>query len=187
MLWLLGTFTVANYVFPRWACSPRCWSSSTWRRIGRTRMTMESAMAGLSTASSLGGMTGGVLISAWGGLKRQRVFGVLGGIMGVAGSVWRCWVFQTAVLAGGCSLFFVTAFVFRSPTPTRRPSGRRITPRELQGRVFAVRRVIAQFAGPFSTALAGVLGGLFNPGYVLAGMNIALVVFVSSSSLTLFC
>ena len=54
------------------------------------------------------------------------------------------------------------------------------TPHELQGRVFAVRRVIAQFTWPLSTALAGLLGGLFNPGLVLAGMNIlmaALLVF----------
>ena len=39
---------------------------------------------------------------------------------------------------------------------------------DMQGRVFAVRRVIAQFAAPVSTALAGLIGGLFDPGLVIA-------------------
>jgi hypothetical protein len=52
------------------------------------------------------------------------------------------------------------------------------TPRELQGRVFAVRRLIAQCSWPLSTALAGLIGGLFNPGTVIA---------VLGGILTLFC
>jgi hypothetical protein len=51
------------------------------------------------------------------------------------------------------------------------------TPRELQGRVFAVRRLIAQISWPLSTALAGVFGGLFNPGAVIAVLGGILVVF----------
>jgi predicted branched-subunit amino acid permease len=51
------------------------------------------------------------------------------------------------------------------------------TPRELQGQVFAVRRLIAQFTWPFSTALAGLLGGLFNPGAVVAVLGEFLTVF----------
>jgi hypothetical protein len=51
------------------------------------------------------------------------------------------------------------------------------TPRELQGRVFSVRRVIAQFTWPLSTALAGVAGGLFNPGLVMAVLGGVLVLF----------
>jgi hypothetical protein len=52
------------------------------------------------------------------------------------------------------------------------------TPRELQGRVFAVRRVIAQFTNPIGTALAGIAGGIFNPGLVVA---------VTGALLALFC
>jgi Na+/proline symporter len=51
------------------------------------------------------------------------------------------------------------------------------TPRELQGRVFSVRRVIAQFTWPLSTALAGLAGGLFNPGVVIAALGGFLVLF----------
>jgi hypothetical protein len=51
------------------------------------------------------------------------------------------------------------------------------TPRELQGRVFSVRRLIAQCTWPLSTALAGLAGGLFNPGAVVAVLGAILVVF----------
>ena len=49
------------------------------------------------------------------------------------------------------------------------------TPRELQGRVFAVRRLIAQFTWPLSTALAGVVAGRYNPGMVIATLSAMLV------------
>ena len=51
------------------------------------------------------------------------------------------------------------------------------TPREMQGRVFAVRRVIAQCSLPLSTGAAGALAGLFDPGLVLValGLTLALV------------
>jgi hypothetical protein len=51
------------------------------------------------------------------------------------------------------------------------------TPRELQGRVFSVRRLIAQFTWPLSTALAGWAGGVFNPGAVIAVLSAFLVLF----------
>ena len=51
------------------------------------------------------------------------------------------------------------------------------TPRELQGRVFAVRRLIAQFTWPLSVALAGWLGGRFDPGMIIAVLGAVLVVF----------
>ncbi len=51
------------------------------------------------------------------------------------------------------------------------------TPRELQGRVFSVRRLIAQFTWPLGTALAGWAGGLFDPGLIVAILGILLAVF----------
>ncbi|MES4787386.1 MAG: MFS transporter, partial [Nitrospiraceae bacterium] len=39
--------------------------------------TFETALALLGTTMGLGGLAGGVLISAWGGLKRKRVYGVV--------------------------------------------------------------------------------------------------------------
>jgi hypothetical protein len=43
--------------------------------------------------------------------------------------------------------------------------------------VFSVRRLIAQFTWPLSTALAGWAGGLFNPGMVLAVLGGCLALF----------
>jgi hypothetical protein len=51
------------------------------------------------------------------------------------------------------------------------------TPHELQGRVFAVRRLIAQCTWPLSTALAGWAAGAFNPGMVMAVLAAILVLF----------
>ena len=52
------------------------------------------------------------------------------------------------------------------------------TPRELQGRVFSIRRLIAWTILPISTATAGALAGVLDPGYVLASLG---------SIWTLFC
>ncbi len=52
-------------------------------------------------------------------------------------------------------------------------------PRELQGRVFSVRRVIAQFSAPLGVLLAGFTGAVFNPGWVLAALGIFVVVFAT--------
>ncbi len=53
-------------------------------------------------------------------------------------------------------------------------------PRELQGRVFAVRRLVAQFTFPLGTAVAGALGGAINPGVAIAALGAALLVFATA-------
>jgi len=51
------------------------------------------------------------------------------------------------------------------------------TPREMQGRVFSVRRLIAQFTAPLGVALAGWVGGRYDPGLVIAISGVVLLVF----------
>jgi len=51
------------------------------------------------------------------------------------------------------------------------------TPRELQGRVFSIRRLIAWTILPASTAVGGTLAGLFNPGYILAILGVIYALF----------
>jgi hypothetical protein len=53
------------------------------------------------------------------------------------------------------------------------------TPREMQGRVFSVRRLIAQFTSPMGVALAGWVGGQFDPGLVIATSGVLLLAFSS--------
>ncbi|HEY3291423.1 MAG TPA: MFS transporter, partial [Anaerolineae bacterium] len=76
-LWLLGTFTVANFVGGAQILTPliiKFQLAADWTARG---FGFETALAMLTTAASVGGLLGGVFITAWGGLKRLRVFGVL--------------------------------------------------------------------------------------------------------------
>ena len=177
LLWLLGTFTVANFVGgPLDVMMPLVVKfnlAPDWSAHG---FAFETAFALIGTVGSIGGVAGGLLISAWGGLKKRRVYGVVvalifeGLVMIVLG--WSPWLYLTAMMA----------LVGHGMIPIMNAHSQAIwqtqTPRELQGRVFAVRRLIAQCSWPLSTALAGLIGGLFNPGTVIA---------VLGGILTLFC
>jgi MFS transporter, DHA3 family, macrolide efflux protein len=176
LLWLLGTFTVANFVSsPIGIFMPLVVKfnlAPDWLSRG---FTFETAFALLGTVGGIGGVAGGVLISAWGGLKKRRVYGVVVAL-----------IFQGLVMIvlGRSSWLYLTvamAFCAHLMLPIMNAHSQAIwqtqTPRELQGRVFAVRRLIAQCSWPLSTALAGVIGGLFNPGAVLAVLGGILTVF----------
>ena len=51
------------------------------------------------------------------------------------------------------------------------------TPRELQGRVFSIRRLIAWTILPISTAAGGALAGILDAGYVLASLGLIWAMF----------
>ena len=176
LLWLLGTFAVANFVDgPMAVFEPLLVKfnfSADWIARG---FSFETALAFLVTVGGVGGMVGGVLVSTWGGLKTRRVYGVLvplilGGIVQV-------------LLGLSSSLYFASAMVFIAygMIPLMNSHSQTIwqtqTPPELQGRVFAVRRLIAQFTWPLSAALAGWAGGLFDPGMVVVVLGAILTVF----------
>lgn len=57
------------------------------------------------------------------------------------------------------------------------------TPRELQGRVFSIRRLIAWTILPVSTAVGGTLAGLLDPGYVLAVLGLIYALFSAAQLL----
>src|SRR5690348_2115795 len=161
LLWLLGTFTLANFVggtgsvitplFVKFNLAP------DWTARG---FGYEAALALIGTLSGIGGVTGGVLVSTWGGLKRARVYGILIPMLlaGIADIVF-----------GLTSLLFVAAaaaFAFSVMGPVLNVHSQTIwqtqTPRELQGRVFAVRRLIAQCTLPVGTLSAGSVAGSFR-------------------------
>jgi DHA3 family macrolide efflux protein-like MFS transporter len=176
LLWLLGTFTVANFAAgPMGVFMPLLVKfnlAADWAQRG---FSFETALALLSSAGSIGGVLGGLFISAWGGLKNRRVYGVVITLIlsGLA----------QAVLGLSPLLFLTAAMAFTTEgmIPIMNSHSQTIwqtqTPRELQGRVFAVRRLIAQFTWPLSTALAGWAGGRFDPGVVLAVLGVILAVF----------
>lgn len=108
----------------------------------------------VQTAGAIGGVIGGVAMSAWGGFKRQ-VHGVLIGwimtgigmaIMGFTGGL-PVWV--TGVVVGA----LVGSLVNSSNQSIWQA---KVAP-DLQGRVFSARRLIAWFTNPISPIIAGTL------------------------------
>lgn len=125
-------------------------------------------LGSVQSVGALGGVLGGIAMSSWGGPKR-RVHGVLGGmaIEGILGSVLmgvgQGLVFWAA--AAFCAAFFI---------PIINGSNQAIwqakVPPEIQGRVFAARRLIAQITIPIAMGIAGPLADLsFEPAMRPAG------------------
>ena len=176
LLWLLGTFAVANLTgTPVIILLPllvKFTLAADWLARG---FSYESALALLSTALGVGGVVGGVVISTWGGLKSRRVYGVvvpmlLGGVAAVALGLSPLLYFSAAML-----------FIFSFTHPILNAHSQTIwqtqTPREMQGRVFAVRRLIAQCTLPLASAVAGVFGGVFGAGAVIVGCGAFIALF----------
>lgn len=106
------------------------------------------------TAGAIGGLVGGVIMSAWGGFKR-RVHGVLFG-----------WIFSGLSMAiiglqGGLPVWVAGLALTSLVVPLINGSNQaiwqsKVAP-DLQGRVFAARRLIAWLTNPISPIIAGTL------------------------------
>jgi DHA3 family macrolide efflux protein-like MFS transporter len=137
--------------------------------------TFESALALLGVASGVGGLIGGLLVSTWGGLKHKRVYGVLVPML-VAGVLQVVYGLSPFVLisAAAASLGAAMHPILNAHSQSIWQSH---TPRELQGRVFSIRRLIAWTILPISTAAGGALAGILDPGYVLASLGLIWAMF----------
>ena len=112
------------------------------------------ALGMVQSAGALGAVAGGVVMSAWGGFRR-RVHGVFLG-----------WVLFSAGLAvvgigRGIAAWLPTTFVAAMAAPLGNASNQaiwqaKVAP-DVQGRVFAARRLIAWFAMPISPVVGGTL------------------------------
>jgi MFS family permease len=108
----------------------------------------------VQTAGAIGGVAGGLIMSAWGGLKR-RVHGVLAGhillgifaaVLGIATKL-PLWI-PFMVLAE------ITAVLVNTSNQTIWQS--KVAP-DAQGRVFSARRLIAWFTNPITPIIGGTL------------------------------
>ena len=137
--------------------------------------TLQGTLATLAVVQSVGGVLGGVLISTWGGLKRQRVLGVLVPMI-VSGLAFAAFGAAGTVL-GAAAALLVMGLTFPAMNAHSQSIWQSQVPPELQGRVFSVRRLIAQFTSPASSALAGLLAARYAPGAVAvaAGLTLAVV------------
>jgi MFS family permease len=179
LLWLLLTFTVANLLAsPNNLVDPLLLKTNLLADWTARGFSFESALALLTTVGSVGGIVGGVVISAWGGLRSRRVYGVILTLL-VAG--------LAQFLVGVSSLLYLTAalkLLIDAMIPMMNAHSQSIwqvqTPRELQGRVFAVRRVIAQCSYPLGTVAAGWAAGVLGPGLVMAVCGASLAAFCAA-------
>lgn len=179
MLWLLGTFTAANFLAaPLHVLLPllvRDNLSADWAARG---FIFESALALVNGAMSAGGVVGGVLISVWGGLKRRRIYGVVVPML-AAGVLQAVFGFSSLLLltAGAGAALMAMLPIMNAHSQSIWQTQ---TPNALQGRVFSVRRVIAQFTFPIGTLMAGITGGRFDPGLVIGVMGMVLAIFCAA-------
>lgn len=176
LLWLLGSFALINFVATiAGTFQPLLLRFNLQQDWAARGFTFETALALLGTAGAIGGVLGGIFISSWGGLKKRRVYGVIIPMM-FTGTVLVVYGLAPFIFVAAVAIFVESAMI-----PIMNAHSQAIwqtqTPRELQGRVFAVRRVIAQFSWPLATVVAGALGGYFNPGIVIAVFGTIFVIF----------
>ena len=176
LLWLLSAFVIANMAgAPAGVIVPLLIKFNLAADWAAHDLTFETTLALLGVASGIGGVLGGLLVSTWGGLKRDRVYGVLVPML-AAGIVQVIYGLSPLMLISA-----VAAFIGAAMGPILNAHSQSIwqshTPRELQGRVFSIRRLIAWTILPVSTAIGDTLAGLFDPGYMLAVLGTIYALF----------
>jgi MFS transporter, DHA3 family, macrolide efflux protein len=122
----------------------------------------------VQSIGAVGGVIGGLVMSAWGGPKRL-IHGVLlgwiassllGQVLMGAGQIWHLWA---------AAAFFMSFFVPVINGSNQAIWQAKVAP-DVQGRVFATRRLIAWITTPLSRLIAGPLADyVFEPAYMNGG------------------
>lgn len=129
------------------------------------------AMGTVQSAFGIGGLVGGLLLSVWGGPKR-KVHGVLMGMMltSFSGGVLMGLGTTTLVWAAAA---FLTMLIMPVLNGSNQAIWQAKVPPDIQGRVFSVRRLIAQISGPVAVLMVGPLAdSIFEP-QMQTGGNVA--------------
>jgi len=126
------------------------------------------ALGTVESVLGIGGVVGGLVMSAWGG-PRRRVHGVLLGhaLIGLLGTT-------VIGLGRGVPVWAAGAFLMMFFIPIINGSNQAIwqskVPPDVQGRVFSVRRLIAQISAPLAMVVAGPLADfVFEPAMMPGG------------------
>ena len=119
-------------------------------------------LGSVQAAGAIGGLVGGLVVTAWGGFKKS-IHGVLVGWI-------LCGLLGLGVMGIGRSLPFwlIGHFLLMFMSPLINGSNQAIwqakVDPDVQGRVFSVRRFVAQITAPLSMVVAGPLADqLFEP------------------------
>ena len=180
LLWLLALFAVANLAgAPSGVVVPLLVKFNLEPDWAARGYTFETALAPLGVASGVGGVIGGLLVSTWGGLKRNRVYGVLAPML-MAGILQIVYGLSLLLLltAAAASLGAAMHPILNAHSQSIWQSH---TLRELQGRVFSIRRLIAWTIMPISTAATGALARVVDPGYVFASLGMIWALFCATN------
>lgn len=175
--WLLVSFLLLNLLTaPEHVLVPLMLRLDLADDLRARGLDFQDGYALLTLVGSLGGIAGGIAIAVWSGLKRRRVLGVLVP-MAAIGLCQLGYGLSTSIVFAAIMAFLVTAF-----GPFTNAHSQTIwqtaTPPEVQGRVFAVRRVVATCSMPLGMGVAGVLGGWLDPGWLLGAAGAALLTAV---------
>lgn len=129
----------------------------------------------IQAAFGIGGVLGGILLSAWGGPKK-KVNGIfLGGAASYLFGVFTIGIGTTNLvwLAGA----FLTMFFLPTTNGSSQALWQSKVPYEMQGRIFATRAFIAQISSPIAMVIAGpladniLLPGMEEGGFLVPYFN----------------
>ncbi len=122
----------------------------------------EAAAGGVLSAAGVGMLAGSLAVSAWGGPKRERIAWIMGGIAvgGLCVIVSGLRASLPVIAAGSVALMLGVPVI---NTTSQVIWQLKVTP-EMQGRVFALRRMVSQAAFPIGLLLSGPLADrVFEP------------------------
>jgi MFS family permease len=108
----------------------------------------------VQTAGAVGGIIGGVAMSAWGGFRR-RVHGVLGGWM-ISGMAYAMLGVSSGLPGWMLFMAFSMMLIPLIDASNQAIWQSKVSP-DIQGRVFSARRIIAWFSQPIAPIIAGIL------------------------------
>ncbi len=121
-------------------------------------------LGSVQSISAIGGVVGSLILTAWGGFKTKRVRGVLLGWM-FSGAFFFFVGAGTGIIWWGI-FFFLTSMVIPLVNSSNQAIWQSKVPPDLQGRVFSVRRIIAQIVNPLGLLIAGPLADrVFEPAF----------------------
>lgn len=166
----LGLFALLNlFTFPTVLFETLMVSTNLVGDLAARGLSKAAGLAWMTGGAGVGGVGMGLLLSSWGGLKGRRVYGVLLPMMTAGLGIITLGLSRSlplsvaAMILIGASLPFVTAH-------SRTIWAARV-PREMQGRMFALRRMLSQGTGPLALLLAGALIALRPAGQVAVLMG----------------
>jgi len=162
---LLGLQTVFFFIY---FIAPLGFVLMTPMILTLAKSNPEGSLGTIMTVGAVGGLLGGIVMSAWGGPK-NKINGVLVGmaLVGLVGVIPMGLAFKlgggitTAFfgLSGAVLVWSLATFAMNIILPVINGSSQAIwmskVPPELQGRVFSIRLWIAQITSPIAMLLAG--------------------------------